>query len=101
MSPVVKYTLGRFGLFLVFLAVLMPIPYPENFFVKAMIAVFASAGASLVLMRRWRDEMAEQLSSTAQKRKAEKERLRAALAGDEAAAADGDRAATKPVDPPA
>ena len=101
MSPVVKYTLGRIGLFLVILAAMLPVPYPQNFFVKAMIALFASAGLSLVLMRQWRDEMAEQLSAVARRRRAEKERLRSALAGDEAAAAEGDRAAGpagKPVD---
>jgi hypothetical protein len=93
MSPVVKYTLARLGLFVVLLAVLLPVPYPENFFVKAMIALFASAGLSLVLLRGWRTEMAEQLASAAERRKAEKRRLRSALAGDESAAAEGDRAA--------
>ena len=104
MSPVVKYTLGRLGLFVVLLAVLLPVPYPENFFVKAMIALFASAGLSYVLLRRWRDEMAEQLASASQRRRTEKDRLRAALAGDESATAQGDRAAgpaAKPVDGPA
>jgi cytochrome c-type biogenesis protein CcmH/NrfG len=100
MSPVVKYTLGRLGMFVVLLAVLLPIPYPENFFVKAMIALFASAGLSYVLMGRWRTEMAEQLASVADRRRAEKDRLRAALAGDETAAAEGDRAA-KPASGPA
>ena len=100
MSPVAKYTLGRLGLFVVLMAVMLPVPYPENFFVKAMIALFASAGLSYVLLGRWRNEMAEQLASAAQRRRAEKERLRSALAGDEAAAQEGDRAA-KPADGPA
>jgi hypothetical protein len=48
---------------------------------------------SYFLLSRWRNEMAEQLASVAQRRQAEKARLRAALAGDEDAAARGDRAA--------
>ena len=91
MSPAVKYTLGRFGLFFVVLVLLLPVPL--NFLVKAMIALVASAAFSYFLLAKWREEMAEQLGSVAQRRRAEKERLRAALAGDEAAAAAGDRAA--------
>jgi hypothetical protein len=89
-SPAVKYTLGRFGLFVVVLAALLPVPL--NFFVKAMIALIASAGFSFFLLAKWRLEMAEQLNSAAQRRAAEKRRLRAALAGDDQAAAEGDRA---------
>jgi hypothetical protein len=95
MSPVAKYTLGRLGLFAVILIVLLPLPL--NFLIKAMIALFASAGFSYFLLSRWRNEMAEQLASVAQRRQTEKARLRAALAGDEDAAASGDRAAD-PVD---
>ena len=91
MSPAVKYTLGRFGLFVAVLAALLPVPL--NFFVKAMIALIASAAFSFFLLAKWRQEMAEQLSSVAQRRAAEKRRLRAALAGDDEAAAEGDRAA--------
>ncbi|MCA2214623.1 DUF4229 domain-containing protein [Jidongwangia harbinensis] len=90
MSPAVKYTLGRIGLFVVVFAALLPVPL--NLFVKAMIAVIASAAFSFFLLAKWRLEMAEQLSSAAQRRAAEKKRLRAALAGDEDAAAEGDRA---------
>jgi cobalamin synthase len=90
-SPAVKYTLGRLGLFVVVLVLLLPVPL--NFLVKAMIALVASAAFSFFLLARWRNEMAEQLGSVAQRRREEKQRLRAALAGDEAAAAAGDRAA--------
>jgi hypothetical protein len=105
MSAIVKYTLVRLGIFVVLLAVLLPVPYPENILVKALIALFASAGLSFVLLGRWRNEMAEQLAAAAERRRAEKHRLRSALAGDEPAAADGDRDAgsaaetgRKPVD---
>ncbi|BFU47521.1 DUF4229 domain-containing protein [Krasilnikovia sp. MM14-A1004] len=91
MSPSVKYTLGRLGLFLVVFVLLLPVPL--NLLVRAMIALVASAGFSYFLLARWRNEMAEQLAGAADRRKAEKNRLRAALAGDEAAAAAGDRAA--------
>jgi hypothetical protein len=89
MSAAVKYTLGRLGIFIVVLALLLPVPL--NFFVKVMIAVVASAGFSYFLLARWRNELAETLFSAQQRRRAEKNRLRAALAGDEAAAAAGDR----------
>ena len=91
MSPAVKYTLGRFGLFAVVLVLLLPVPL--NFLVKAMIALIASAAFSYFLLAKWREEMAEQIGSAAQRRREEKQRLRAALAGDETAAAAGDRAA--------
>jgi Protein of unknown function (DUF4229) len=96
MSPAVKYTLGRLGLFVVVFALLLPVPL--NLLVKAMIALVASAGFSFFLLARWRDEMAEQLAGAAERRRSEKARLRAALAGDEAAAAGGDRAA-EPIAP--
>lgn len=94
MSPALKYTLGRLGLFLVVLVALLPVPL--NFLVRAMIALIASAAFSYFLLAKWRNEMAEQLGSAAQRRQAEKNRLRAALAGDDAAAAAGDRAAIDP-----
>ncbi|AEV81320.1 hypothetical protein ACWT_0308 [Actinoplanes sp. SE50] len=91
MSPAVKYTLGRIGLFLVVFAALFPLPL--NILVKAMIAFVASAGFSFFVLRKWRDEMAEQLGASAQRRATEKARLRSALAGDDEAAAAGDRVA--------
>jgi hypothetical protein len=95
MSPAVKYTLGRFGLFVLVLALMFPLPL--NILVKAMIALLLSAALSYFLLADWRLQMAEQLGTVASRRTAEKERLRAALAGDEEAAAAGDRAA-KPAD---
>ncbi|MEU4694584.1 DUF4229 domain-containing protein [Actinoplanes sp. NPDC023714] len=95
MSPAVKYTLGRLGLFVGSFVVLLPVPL--NILVKAMVAFVASAALSFLLLRKWRDEMAEQLGSIAAKRTAEKDRLRSALAGDEDAAAAGDRVAAADV----
>jgi hypothetical protein len=90
MGPAVKYTLGRFGLFLIVFGLLLPVPL--NFLVRVMIALVASAGFSYFLLAKWRNEMAEALGTAQSRRQAEKKRLRAALAGDEDAAAAGDRA---------
>ena len=89
MSPAVKYTLGRLGLFVLFFVMLLP--FPLNVMVDAMIALVASAILSYFLLADWRNQMGEQLASVASRRAAEKERLRAALAGDENAALAGDR----------
>ena len=61
--------------------------------IKAMIALIVSAVLSYFLLSDWRNKMGEQLAGVASRRTAEKERLRSALAGDEDAAAAGDRAA--------
>jgi hypothetical protein len=90
MKPAVKYALGRLGLFLVVFAVLIPTT-PLNILVKAMVALVAASGLSLILLRGWRNQSAEQFGEIAARRSAEKERLRSALAGDEVAAAEGDR----------
>jgi hypothetical protein len=92
MSPAAKYTLGRIGLFAGAFVLLLPVPL--NPLVKAMIALLVSAAFSYFLLAKWRNEMAEQLGTVAERRQAEKDRLRAALAGDESAAAAGDRAST-------
>ena len=91
MSPAVKYTLGRLGLFVLVFALLLPLPL--NVMVSAMIALVVSAIIAYFLLADWRNQMGNQLASAASRRAAEKERLRAALAGDEDAALAGDRAA--------
>ncbi|MBL7260903.1 DUF4229 domain-containing protein [Paractinoplanes lichenicola] len=96
MSPAIKYTLGRVGLFAVVLGLLSF--FPLNLLVAGMIAIVVSAVASYFLLAKWRNQMNEQLVSVATRRSAEKERLRAALAGDEEAAAEGDRAAPAKVE---
>jgi type II secretory pathway component PulJ len=63
-----------------------------NLFLKLMIALILSAVLSFALLRRWRDEVAEQLSASSRRRVEQKEKLRTALAGeDEANPADADR----------
>ena len=80
MNASVKYTLGRVGLFLVVLATLLPVPV--SLLLKLMIAVLVSALLAYFLLRTWRDEMAASLAEGARRRRAEKEHLRAALAGE-------------------
>jgi hypothetical protein len=98
MSPAVKYTLGRLGLFAVCFTALLPVPL--NLLVKMMVAFVLSAGLSLMFLRRQRDETAEQIGDMLERRTAEKQRLRSALAGDEDAAAVGDRVTAADDAPP-
>ena len=81
MSPFMKYLLGRLGLFLVIGVALLPTGM--NLLVIAMIALLGSFLLSLVLMRRWRVEMASDVDTTVRRRREEKAKLRSALAGDE------------------
>ncbi|MEV1288255.1 DUF4229 domain-containing protein [Micromonospora sp. NPDC049679] len=81
MSPAVKYTLGRIGLFAVVVLALWPVDL--NIFIKLMLAVAFSAALAFFLLRGVRDQMAQQMAEAAERRKAEKERLRSALAGDD------------------
>lgn len=83
MNPAAKYTLGRLGIFAVVFLATLPIPLVENIFVKAMAALLVSAVLSFFLLRHWREQMNEQLAAAAVKRRVERERLRAALAGED------------------
>jgi hypothetical protein len=83
MNPVVKYTLGRLGLFLACALVLVPVPVPLSIWIKLMVALLASIALQFVLLRKWRREMIAYVDASMARRRAEKERLRAALAGDE------------------
>lgn len=88
MSPAVKYTLGRLGLLIVVLVALWPVQL--NIYVKLMLALIFSATLSFFLLRGWRDAMARQLAEAATRRRAEKARLRAALAGDDGPPTEAD-----------
>ncbi|WP_018222438.1 DUF4229 domain-containing protein [Salinispora pacifica] len=81
MSAAVKYTLGRIGLFVVVLAALWFVEL--NLFIKLMVALIFSAALAFFLLRPWREEMAEEMAAAAERRRAEKERLRSALAGED------------------
>jgi hypothetical protein len=79
--PAIKYTLGRIGLFVAAALALWPVPL--NIFIKLMLALIFSAALSYILLRTWRDETAAEIGAAAQRRRAEKDRLRSALAGDD------------------
>ena len=81
MSPTVKYTLARLGLFVVVFAALLPVPM--GLFLKLVLALAFSAAVSWFFLRTWRDQMAQQLAETVDKRRADKAKLRSALAGDD------------------
>jgi uncharacterized membrane protein YdjX (TVP38/TMEM64 family) len=85
MSPFTKFTLARVGLFVAFLAALYPFRLEP--LLTLVIAAVGSSVVAFFILRRWRDQFAEQLSAHSQKRVAEKERLRAALAGEDSESA--------------
>jgi len=81
MNPFLKYTLGRMALFLVVFLLLVPVRM--NLWLKLMIAILVSFGLAFFLLRRWRDEASEQMVGAAERRRAERERLQSALAGED------------------
>ncbi|HEV7710402.1 MAG TPA: DUF4229 domain-containing protein [Asanoa sp.] len=81
MTPTVKYTLARLGLFVVVFAALIPVPM--DIFLKLILALAFSAAVSFFFLRGWRDQMAQQLADKVDKRRTDKAKLRTALAGDE------------------
>ena len=83
MNPALKYFLGRLGLF-VLCAIPAVLLFPDvNPLFTLLVAVLVSAALSFVLLRQWRDELADRMSANARSRIDEKERLRSALAGDD------------------
>ncbi len=84
MNPMLKYTLARVGIFVACAALaLLLLPRDMNVLLKLLIAVVASSVASFFLLRPWADELAERMSTNTRRRRDEKERLRAALAGED------------------
>jgi Protein of unknown function (DUF4229) len=81
MTPVVKYTLGRLGLFLACALVLVPVPV--NFWIKLLVALLVSFALQWVLLRKWRLEMIGQVDEAMTRRGQERDRLRSALAGED------------------
>lgn len=87
LSPATKYTLARVGMFVVLALALTPLHV--DLLLRLMIALVVTAVASWFLLAKWRDEMADTIGRSMAQRKEEKERLRAALAGDEEREATG------------
>jgi hypothetical protein len=82
MSPVVKFTLGRVGLFVGISLLLWPVP-GIDLLLKLMIALVVSVALQFVVMRKWRADMIDYVDQAATRRRTEKEKLRAALAGED------------------
>jgi len=83
MSPIVKYSLARLGLFVAVAAVLIALPLPLDVFLRLGIALLISAVASYFLFKGMRDEVATHLAAAVERRQERKARLQAALAGDD------------------
>jgi uncharacterized membrane protein YccC len=98
MNPGLKYTLARFGILLVCLIPAVFLFPNANLLLKLLIAFLVSAILSFFLLRQWRDEVAEQLSANAIRRSGEKQRLRAALAGEDEEAPEPKHAAKEDED---
>ena len=82
MNPAVKYTLGRIGLFVAAFLVMLPIPI-DNIFLKLVLALIISSILSWFVLRGWREQYSLQLQGAVERRKAEKDKLRSALAGED------------------
>ena len=83
MNPIMKYTLFRLIIFVAVSAGLFLIPLDVDPLLKLMVALLVSAVVSFFVMRRMRNEVADQVAGAVQRRTEKKERLRAALAGDD------------------
>ncbi|NUO61843.1 MAG: DUF4229 domain-containing protein [Hamadaea sp.] len=93
MSPAVKYTLGRIGLFVA--AFLVLLPFPLSIFLKLVLAILVSAVLSWFVLRGWREQYSLQLQNAVERRKTEKQKLRSALAGDDSPLAGDDAPAAE------
>jgi hypothetical protein len=80
-SPVVKFTLGRVGLFVLIGLLLWPVPI--DLLLKLMIALVVSVPLQFIVLRKWRADMIDYVDQAATRRRTEKEKLRAALAGED------------------
>jgi hypothetical protein len=83
MNPMMKYTLGRVGLFVAAAVILLLLPIPLDFFLRLLLALVISMVAQFWLLRRWRADMIAYVDGAMGKRKEDKARLRAALSGED------------------
>lgn len=90
-SPLLKYTLARLGLFVLVAAALAVVPLDLSALLKLMIAVAVSAVLAFFLLKGLREEASVHAVGAAQRRTEKRERLRAALNGDD----DGGESTTK------
>jgi len=84
MSPGLKYALARLGIFVACaIPALFLLPRGMNPLLKLMIALVVSAAISFWALRGLRDEVAKRMAENAQRKIEERNRLRAALAGED------------------
>jgi hypothetical protein len=83
LSPAVVYTAGRLALFLVVAAALYLVGFRAPLLL--LLALVISMPLSYLVLRRQREAFAEQVARKVERRRAEKETLRAALRGDDSA----------------
>jgi hypothetical protein len=83
MTPLLKYTLARLGIFVVLAGLLLLAPIDVSPLLKLMVAVLASTVLSFFLLRGMREQVGEQAVEIARRRTEKRERLRAALNGDD------------------
>lgn len=82
MWPMAKYSLGRLGIFAAVFLLLLPVPGPSPL-VKALVAVLVSLPLAWYLLRRWREQASVAIADGIAARRARREELRAALAGED------------------
>jgi hypothetical protein len=83
MSPFMKYTLARLGIFVAVAAALFFLPVPIDPLLRLLIALLISAVLSYFVLGKLRNQVGEQVAGVVQRRSERKERLRSALAGDD------------------
>jgi hypothetical protein len=83
MSPIVRYTLARLGLFVLVALVVLAVPVRVDLMVKLAAAVLVTFVLAFFLLRRLRDEAATQIAEAVQRRAERKDRLRSALSGED------------------
>ncbi|MCD0444191.1 DUF4229 domain-containing protein [Glycomyces sp. A-F 0318] len=81
MNPVAKYFLARAGLFA---AVAVPLAFFINLLLALAAALLVSMVLGFVLLRGQREAMIDHIDAAVKRRREEKQRLRAELAGDDA-----------------
>lgn len=79
-----KYTLARLGLFVAVAGIALVLPVPVNVYIKLAAALLVSAALGIWVLKGLREDVNVYVTGMVQKRKESRERLRAALNGEEA-----------------
>jgi hypothetical protein len=90
-SPFLKYTLARLGLFVLVAAAMLVLPLGIEPLLRLLIAVVVSAALAFFLLKGLREQASVHAVGMVERRSEKRERLRAALNGDD----DGGESATK------